>query len=105
MTVKQHVAKLGVSHVEISVDEQEYCIVYGTGERHYGSGLGVLAFAYEADDHSECNIDTYQDFCDTFTPIEDVGLAQQLAVQGFRLTRAGSCAPVLTDQEFIECQE
>jgi len=105
MTTVQHVAKLGVSHVKISVEEQQYCIVYGTGERHYGSGLGELAFAYEADDESESSIDSYQDFCDTFSAIEDVGLARQLAVHGFRLTRAGSCAPVLTDEEFIECQE
>jgi len=87
---------------------RKYAVTQGTGERGYGAeGGGSAAFAYAA---SELRADTlradgwdYSHWCSSTgpAPVEDAGLARVLARRhGLRLTRGGSCSPVLSDADF-----
>jgi hypothetical protein len=102
-----NLSDLRINNETIEVNGSVYLVTWDTGEIGYGSDLGGGgAFAYD-----ESDIDTlqqpasYADFCDAATPIgEDdpnwLELAVALAVQGRRLTIAGSCRPALTDREY-----
>jgi hypothetical protein len=106
-TVSEVLNRLGIGYQSIDRDGVLYCITTGTGEREYGDGLGgSAAFAYEADDETNVDeIDSYSDFCQVFSPCENRGLGAQVAMDlGLRLTEAGSCDPVISDEEFLLCR-
>lgn len=100
-TVKEHLATLDVPYFLATVNGQEYCVVYGTGERSYGKNGGELAFAYKSDNEALTSkvIATYQSFCDTFCPESNKELAELLAADSYRLTN-DNCDPVLSDDEY-----
>jgi len=87
---------------------RKYAVTQGTGEMNFGYGLGgEAAFAYAASDlrASDLRADgwDYSAWCNTVSTVEDVGLARKLAREhGMRLARSGSCAPVLSDAEFLQ---
>lgn len=102
MSMSNYLGKIGVSFKRLTVDGQPYLVTTGTGEGSYGSNLGGdAAFAYYADDGTDKPIDSYSDFCDVFTPVEDKKVAIEAAKIGLRLTKAGACRPVLSDEEFL----
>jgi hypothetical protein len=83
-----------------------YAVTTGTGEGSYGSELGgSCAFAYAASELRAATLRAgddwdYSEWCREVSTVEDKGLARKLARLGMRLTRGGSCAPVLSDAEF-----
>jgi hypothetical protein len=95
-----------VSVTVITWQGRKYAVTQGTGEMNFGAdGGGSAAFAYAVSDLRAADLRpdgwSYSDWCDTISPVEDVGLARKLAREhGMRLTRAGSCQPVLDDAEF-----
>jgi hypothetical protein len=96
--------KLAIDHMRIDVDGNEYVVTTGTGEMNYGSDLGgSAAFAYLASDVDEMDdVADYGEFCDAIDTEEDRDLAIALAArEGLRLTHAGACTPVLSDEEYL----
>jgi hypothetical protein len=84
---------------------RQYAVTRGTGEVSFGGDGGSGAFAYAVRDLRSASLDPdgwdYTRWCNTMpAPVEDVGLARELARDGVRLTRSGSCAAVLSDAEF-----
>lgn len=106
-------AFLGDCHVEQRIgDDYDVLVTTGTGERHYGSALGgSCAFAYATEDVERFldGLDDgpgdYTDMCETLHTIETRELALVLAYDGLRLTHAGACNPVLTDDEFVAARD
>ena len=92
---------------------ETYVVTTGTGERGYGRDGGACAFAYEADDvsdyldaHASIERIDYTEFCNAVTCDEDRDLAIYLAArEEMRLTRAGACTPVLSDEEYTLVRE
>lgn len=97
-----NLSDIRVSHSRITVDGTEYIVTTGTGEMGYGDRGGSAAFAYLAADVDAMEqVEDYSAFCDRATTEEDRDLAIALAArEGLRLTRAGACQPVLTDDEW-----
>lgn len=104
-------------------DGSEYIVTVGTEERGYGrDGGGGCAFAYAVEDVSawltawedgtasyageDCDETPYQSFCEDVSALADRDLAIAMAtLEGWRLTEAGSCQPVLADDEFRSIRE
>lgn len=95
-----------VSVIGVTFRGRLYAVTQGTGERSYGrDGGGQCAFAYAASDLCAADLRPegwdYSEWCQEISPVEGAGLARKLArVYGLRLTVGGSCAPVLSDEQF-----
>ncbi len=97
----------GLSTGAMTVDGNDYILTLGTGEMSYGIEGGELAFAYDADDFLAvaARVSSYQDLCDELDPVGDFEELRHIAVaaaarHGYRVTIAGACNPVLSDDEY-----
>jgi hypothetical protein len=99
--------RLNINYVTLEHDGETYYVTTSTGEMGFGRKFGgSAAFAYVAADVDaiEDEID-YSEFCQRVDAETDRDLAIACAIEGMRLTKGGSCSPVLSDAEFLAARD
>lgn len=103
---------MDIQTATVTVDGNEYVLTLGTGEVSYGSDGGTCAFAYDASEYREVasRANSYQDLCDELDPVGDFEELRRIAVYAAarhecRVTIAGACNPVLSDDEYALVRE
>lgn len=97
----------GLSTSTMTLDGNAYVLTLDTGEMSYGRTGGSLAFAYNADDFAAtaARVESYSELCDELSPVSDDEELRRIAIVAaaqheYRVTVAGACTPVLSDDEY-----